>query len=310
MGLFSKASKSNGWMAVCLYPERVDLAHVVRRLDGRPEVKLLDSCRREKSAADTLAALRRQYRLGSFRCITALLDGEYRMLQVDAPEVPAAELREAMRWRIKDMIDFAPDAATLDLATVPAARPGASSSSLFVFAAKNEVVRSRMEAFDKAKVPLAAIDVPEMALRNVAALWAEPGRAAALLSFDDGGGLLVIAAGGELYSARRIEVAAAQLANAAEAQQNYERVGLEIQRSFDHYDRQFGSLPLARLVVAAPQAEGLVGYLAGNLYVPVEAADLSAVMDFPSVPEMRDAHRQAHCLLAIGLALRNGGGAP
>lgn len=306
MAFFSAARKANGWMAVCLHPERVDLAHVVRRRDGRPEVKALESYRREKSAADTLAALRRQHGLGGFRCVTALLDGEYRMLQVDAPEVPAAELREAVRWRIKDMIDFAPDAATLDVAALPAARPGAASTGLFVFAAKNEVVRGRMEVFDRAKIPLAAIDVPEMALRNVAALWAGPGRAAALLAFDEGGGLLVIAAGGELYAARRIDLGGAQLADAERSQAHFERIGLELQRSFDFYDRQFGAQPLARLAVAAPQAAGLVEYLAANLYVPVEAADLAGVMDFPAVPELRDTQRQAQCLLAIGLALRNG----
>lgn len=256
-----------------------------------------------------LSELRRQHRLGGCRCVTALAAGEYQMLQLEAPEVPAAELREAVRWRIKDMIDYPPDAATLDIVSMPSPRAGGSRGSLFVFSARNEVVGGRMALFDKAKIPLEAIDVPEMALRNVALLWAAEHRAAALLAINESGGMLVIAAAGELYSARRIELTAAQLADAGRAQEHFERIGLELQRSFDHYDRQFGAYPLGRLVVAAPMAEGLVEYLSSNLYVPVETLDLSRVADFPAVPDLRNVHRQAQCLLSIGLALRNGGGA-
>ena len=307
MALFSFAKKAPGWVAISLHAERVDLAHVCRGANGRPEVKSLDSFRKEPSDAETLSILRKRRGLAGHRCITALNAGDYQVLQVEAPDVPPAELKDAVRWRIKDMIDYSPETATIDLAAVPSAPAGGSRSrSLYVFSARNEAIRTRMALFDGAKIPLEAIDVPEMALRNVAALWAAPGRTLALLSFDESGGMLVITAGGELYSSRRIELTETQLADPDEARHHtyFERVGLELQRSFDHFDRQFGAVPLSKLIVAAPTAPELAEYLAGNLYVPVEVADLAKVMDFPAVPELRNAARQAQCLVSLGLALR------
>ena len=45
--------------------------------------------------------------------------GDYQLLMVEAPEVPPAELRAAIRWRIRDLIDFHIDDAVLDVFDVP-----------------------------------------------------------------------------------------------------------------------------------------------------------------------------------------------
>jgi MSHA biogenesis protein MshI len=314
MGFFTSKRKEQGWMAVSLHPERVDLAHVCRRAGAKPEIRTLESFKCDKAPGMALDVLRRQRRLAGYRCVTALGSGDYQILQVDAPGVPREELKEAVRWRIKDLIDYAPDAATLDAVEVPSASGSARARSVYVVCARNDVVRTRMQLFEQAKVPLEVIDVPEMALRNVAALWSEPGRAVAvaLMAFDDQGGTLVITAGGELCASRRIEVTGVQLADDDKARQHacFERVGLELQRSFDHYDRQPGAFPIAALRVAGPAAPELVAYLGNELPVAVEPVDLASVLDFPSVPELRDAGRQAQCLVAIGLALRDEEAAP
>ncbi|MGE0355589.1 MAG: agglutinin biogenesis protein MshI [Burkholderiales bacterium] len=300
-------------MGISLPGNRVDLAHVSRGAGGRPEVHALVSYRRERPAEEALAILRRQHGLARHRCATVLGAGEYQMLQLEAPEVPRGEVKDAVRWRVKDMIDYPPESATIDLVEIPASPEGGTRArGLHVFCARNEVIGARMKLFDGAKVPLEAIDVPEMALRNVAALWAGPKRALALIAFDDTGGTLVIVAGGELYASRRIEATEGDLSDPDEAsrQPHLERIALELQRSFDYYDRQFGSAPLEKLVVAAPRAAELADYLRPILYVPVEAADLGAVMDFPAVPELRDPARQAQCLVTLGLALRGEEAAP
>ena len=43
----------------------------------------------------------------------------------------------------------------------------------------------------------------------------------------------------------------------------------------------------------------------GDLYLPVQVADMAQVLDFEGVPELRSTERQAQCLLAIGAALRS-----
>jgi MSHA biogenesis protein MshI len=85
----------------------------------------------------------------------------------------------------------------------------------------------------------------------------------------------------------------------------YDRLVLELQRSLDHFDRQFHHVAVAKLVVTpVPGADDLGEHLAANLDVPVEVLYLSEIMDFPAVPDLHEPLRQAQCLPLIGAAMR------
>ena len=105
---------------------------------------------------------------------------------------------------------------------------------------------------------LGVIDIPEMAQRNIAALYEQDGRALALLALDESGGLLTFTSDGELYLARRIEITVGQLQDANESlrQQYLDRLELEMQRSIDHFDRQFKNITVNRLLVSAAEKCG------------------------------------------------------
>lgn len=309
MAFMSVGKKNKGWMAISLHSDRIDVARVHSGNGGRPEVAMLDSYRKEGSDAASLARLRKNLHLGGQRCAALLDAGEYQFLQLEAPAVAKDEIREAARWRIKDMLDYPPIQATVDVLQIPAEGMG-KPRQVFVVAANNALLGPRMQLFQDAGIVLEAIDVQETAQRNIAALFETENRGLALLSFDEKGGLLTFTFKGELYLSRRMEIAAAQLAaeQGERRLQLFERIGLELQRSLDHFDRQFSFIPLAKLVLAqAADAPDLLDYLAGNLYVPVEPLDLAKAMDFPSVPELRNAARQGQCLHTIGAALRGEG---
>lgn len=305
-----QAKKAKGWMAVVRQGERMDLAHVIRPAGGRPEIRLLDSFGLEKGEVDALERLRAARNLKSFRCTTLLAEGDYRLLQIDVPAVPDAEKVQAARWRLKDMVDFPVEDAAIGLLDIPL-KDGAGGRQPMAFAviAPAAAVAERMRLFDGAKVPLEAIDVPELAQRNVASLFEDANRGLAFLGMADGDGLLTITYGGELYLVRRIEVSAKALADAdpERRQMLIERLVLELQRTLDNFDRQYSFITVARLVLACEHpVDGLRAALAENLYVPVEAMDLATVADFPGLPELRNPERQAQCLRAIGAALREG----
>jgi len=307
MAFLSGAYNSKDWVVIALHADRVDLACVKRKPGGRPEVALLDSYRKESGEKEALARLRKGLRLANYRCATLLAQGEYQMLQVETPAVAAAEVKEAVRWRIKDMLDFPPDVATLDVLNIPTDSTG-KSRQIFVVAANNALIGARMALFDEAKIPLEVIDIQESAQRNIAALFEVPNRGLALLAFDESGGLLTFTYKGELYLSRRIEVTLSQLtqADADRRQQLFERIGLELQRSLDHFDRQFSFISLAKLLVAPiAGVPEFFDYLRGNLYVPIEPLDLAQVLDFPAIPELKNSARQAQCLHIIGAALRD-----
>jgi len=305
MSLFGSARRRPGWLCINLRPDRVDLSHVLAEGRNRPEVLLCDSYRKEGGDGATLRRLRRELDLDRYRCTTLLPSGQYQLLQVDAPNVPAPEVRAAARWSIKDMIDFPVEAAAVDALHVPAS--DSHTRQVFVVVARNQAIAAAVKPFNDADIPVEVIDIPELAQRNLARCFEAEGRALALLSFDEDGGLLTFTAAGELYQTRRIELGAGDLdsGDKDDRTQVYDRVVLELQRSLDNFDRQFRAVTAARLIVAPVSgADALQEHLAANLDIPVALMELSGVLDFPNIPELRDPGRQAQCLHLIGAAMR------
>lgn len=308
MSLFGTKTDATDWLSVAVYADRMDVAQVERRAAGRPAVHICESYSKKGGDVETLKSMARAVRPNRFRC-TAMLDAaDYQIQLVEAPSVPPEELKSAMRWKLKDLLDYPVDAATVDVADVPADRAGAARAHyVYAVTARNDRIAVSMKLFQAAKFPLEAIDVPEMAQRNIATLFEEAGRGLALLAFDDRGGLLTFTAGGELYMTRHTDITAAQLTDVRGdlRDQTLERLVLELQRSFDHFDRQFSYVTVSRLLLAPLAAEiGLDRDLAKNLDVPVQVLDLAEVFDFPGAPELRDPTRQGFRLHIIGAALR------
>lgn len=302
------AVKEKGWVGVVTRGQRIDLAHVVREAGARPQIRLLDSYRIERDEADALARLRTARKLKGVRCTTVLGAGEYQFLQLEAPDVPDEERRSALRWRLKDLVDFPVERASIAVLDIPGAAHAGRTAGVFVAAAPETAVAGCMKRFADAKLELEAIDLPELAQRNVAALFEDANRGLAFLVLDEQGGLLTLTHRGELFAFRRIDISAPQLAEADPDRQRQllERVALELQRSLDTFDRQFSFISVARLLVASTAAvEALQPVLADNLYLPVQLMDLAEAADFPALPELRSQQRQAQCLTAIGVAMRD-----
>jgi MSHA biogenesis protein MshI len=289
----------------------------IKYVAGRPQVVTYDFQQLAGGKASgftsmALEKMRKGVKTGDFQFSTLLAPGEYQLLQVDAPNVPEEELKAAVRWSVKDMLNFHADDATIDVLRIPSEQTvGERKKSLYVVAASNEVIKKRMQLFEQAHINLRVIDIPEMAQRNIAALYEQEGRALALLAFDETGGLLTFTSDGELYLARRIEISLGQLQDANETlrQQSLDRLELEVQRSIDHFDRQFKHLPVRRLLVSVPENVGLVERLGNSLDLPVERVKLSEVMDIDEAPVLVSDEAQVYALHALGAALRLEGSA-
>ena len=285
------------------------LAHFarVKSAGGKPQIVMYISHPLAAVAAAELGRVCSSMRIGGFQFTNLLLPSEYQLQVVEAPNVPAEELKAAVRWRVKDMLSYHVDDAAIDVLQIPASQQGGDRpQSLYVVTAHNEVIKKRTALFEDARLNLDIIDIPEMAQRNVAALFEDDGRALAVLAFDENGGLLTFTAAGELYLARRIEISRGQLLDANDSlrQQAFDRLELEVQRSLDYVDRQFNYVSVNRMLVSAPRQSGLVERLSGNLSVPVERLDLTQVLDLTAVPELADSDVQADALHVLGAALR------
>jgi MSHA biogenesis protein MshI len=308
MRLFRKKKTSAGWMAISFVPEGVCVAHVSSGVGSRPAVTLGGIYPLNGNDQATMEKLARDLGMGSHRCTTLLGPRDYHMLLVDAPNVPPEELKTAIRWRIKDLLDYHIDDATIDVLDIPPDKNApVRNHSMYAIAANNSVIQARENLFERADIPLSVIDIPEMAQRNIAALLEPQGRGLAMLAFSGDGGLLTITYGGELYLSRRIDIPLEQIVGATDEQRDgfFDRIALELQRSLDHFDRQFHFIAVAKLVLAPfAKARELQSYLSSNLYVPVEVLDLEQILDCSRVPELKQPDRQGLCFYALGAAMR------
>jgi MSHA biogenesis protein MshI len=306
MRFFSQAKKTEGWLALVFQRDGVAAASVRLGADGKPLVT--GAAFFPGTGAGVLEKAVKELDGGNPGFTTVLAGGNYQLMSVEAPNVARDEMRTAVRWRLKDILDFPVDDATIDILEIPldpnaAVRP---QQSIFAVAARNSVVKERQALFTGARIKLGAIDIPETAQRNVSAMLEPEGRGLAMLSFGEDGGLLTITWRGQLYLSRRIDATLAQLldADAERRQAVHDKITLELQRSLDNFERQFSFISVAKLVLAPTGEAGLQAYLSGNLYTRVETLDLGTLFDLDAVPELRDPAAQGRYFVPIGAALR------
>ena len=310
MRLFKRAKNKEGWLSVVIAHDGVMAAAVDRIAGSRPHIRVA-SLVPGQGNVETIDRAARDANAASRHVVTLLAGGDYQILNVEAPNVPRDELRTAIRWRLKDILDFPAAEATIDVLDIPLDANARAQQSVFAVAARNTVIQPRQKLFLDAKVDLHAIDIPEMAQRNVSAMLEPEGRGVAMLSFGDDGGLLTVSYRGELYLSRRFDVTLAQLLEPDHDRkhQSFDKITLELQRSLDHFERQYSFISIAKLVLGPSPVSGLDEYLSSNLYTPVETLDLATLFDLSRTPELADKAQQQRFFLAIGAALREGEGA-
>jgi MSHA biogenesis protein MshI len=298
-----------GWMAVGLQTTEFSIAHGLREPGARPLVSQIASYPIEAGRANAARVLAQRLRLDRYHCETLMSAGEYQLLTVEAPNVPPAELKAAIRWSVQGLIDFHIDDATVDVLDIP---PEAGSSgaahAMYAVVARNELVKRHIDRFQEAAIPLSVIDIAETAQRNIGILCeAADERAVALLYAAETYSLLTVNFQGELYLARRIELGLEQLTRRDDDgahEGGLNRLLVEIQRTFDVFERQYHFVPIGKLVVAPePKDSAMRDYLAQNLDLPVMPLDLGEIVDFGDGPAPELATQWKHFHL-IGAALR------
>lgn len=251
-------------------------------------------------------------RIGGRACTTTMNLGEYAILSVEAPDVPPAELRAAVRWQIKDLIDFHIDDAVLDVFDAPASGADKRQHNLYVVVSRMNSVKQHIQCLQAAELNLTTIDIPELVIRNICAQCPEDSSGMVFVYLGKDKGVFTITRDATLYLARGLDIGYEVLLDRARSGEDaslhgdypeFDRLALEVQRSLDYYDRYF-SQPTVTKILISPTEEtipGLEEYISRSTGIPAAILDVN---DIVSVAEPLDHRRQAHCLLAIGAAMR------
>jgi len=312
--LLKRKPKTNGLVGVSLTPDGIAACRIQREDNKTP---LLDTCAyspldEASNVAVKLEQLVTTSGMDGAQCNCVMAPDTHNLLLIEAPDVQAAELKAAVRWRIKDLIDFHIDDAVIDVFEIPEqdTTPG-RARLMYAVAARASRVSRDIETLDSSSLQLDVVDIPELALRNITSLLEDDIRGVAFLYFNRDGGIITLTRQGSLYLSRNIDVGLAMMMPGTgdeelhpQTQQVLDKVVLEVQRSLDYYESHFAQPPITSLVIAPMEQEipGLLPYLAANLGMATSMLDINNVVD---VAEPIDSSTQSRCLLAIGAALRH-----
>ncbi len=256
-----------------------------------------------------------RHSLGRTPCVDVMALGDYNLLQIEPPAVPDNELRDASRWQIRELINYPIDEALIDVFRVPSEGMRGRASIAYVVSAHSGQVKEQVNQLRAARLTINAIDIPELAIRNLATLLPEESRGVVFVYLGNTRGLITICRGGNLYLARNISIGVDQLKSrpgfADDDSEGFsshnndllDSIVLEIQRSLDFYESNFSLPPISSLVVASIEAElpAVISYLQNYLGLGVRAFVPTEVLDCGHL----EADNVARCLLAIGAALRD-----
>jgi len=306
--------------------------------DASPARPRLDLCRFIPATGTTeqqriLERLRTELQLDKSTCISVAESDSFSLLLIEAPDVDPLELKAAVRWRIKELLDFHIDDAIIDVFDIPGQQERGRAKLMYVVASRISMVQQHIDLLEGREINLSVIDIPELAMRNIAALLPEDEGGVAMLYLGQDSGLLTLTRQKNLFLARKLETGTRQLLDylsQGEAEQEYvldpeedaaegsdalvdempqslryalDSIVLEIQRSLDYYESHFSLPPVSGLVLV-PMAQpipGMMEYIAGRLGVPMHTLDLNAFLE--SEQTLSD-ELQSQCLLSIGAALR------
>lgn len=306
---FGRRNNTGASVAVCLEPDAVTVAAIRLSSGGRPGLSFAERVQleEERPRKAVLEELLRRGTLQGRLCNAIVPLGSYQTMMLDLSDVSIEEGRQAARWQIGDRVDYPPEQAIIDLyQTAPFG--GDKRPQSYAVTARKQGLRTQVDEVAAAGLRLAAIDIPEFALRNICELFVDDPRGVALLLLLDQTGLLVVVREGILYLSRQLSIGMDSLLacrpdDAGTLINQFDSIVLDIQRSFDFCESSF-QLPLvSRLLVAQTRQElpALVSHLDDYLSTTVEPLRLDAVMDLPSEADQLVLNQQ---LPAIGGALR------
>ena len=222
---------------------------------------------------------------------------DYQIFLIESLPVKPEEFRDALGWHIKSLISYPLEEAVLDYFKLPAKTAQNNHMVAAVVARKSHLAKMA-GIFHESGLSLTAIDIPELALRNLSALYEIDEKSTAFIYFNERLAILNITHDKHLYFTRHINLT---ITNEFQ-DKDYEQFGLDILRYFDYYQSQWRHPNPGRIFVASEKrnAVEMASFLSDYLLVSVEPFSLKPLdIDRTKVDLLEKKY-----LLTLGCALR------
>ena len=233
-----------------------------------------------------------------------LSPSQYSILMIEAPQVPLEEMRQAVKWRIKDLISFNAEDAVVDVIPLPEDAFKNRARMVYVVAAQKQVVDAAESLVNESGMKLRYVDVAEAATNNLLRHLELGQQGLALIYLGEDEGVINVGHDKDLYLTRRLKAQRASLTDPSVVHTDtFQHLLLETQRSLDYYEAQLGQPHATQLWLTpvAQDAMHLANDFGANLGLQAEIMDLSTML---SGAEGMSREMQENCVVAIAASLR------
>ncbi len=252
-----------------------------------------------------------KHKLNNADCHFILNQDDYELQLLETPQVEESELREAVRWRLKDLIHTPIEEIALDIFPLPDDAYRGRMKMIYAVVAQKKAIEVALDFIAQVGLSPNVINIPEMALRNIAMYIPEMEfGTVALLKMHATQGAMLMYSCDALYLTRQIDFGFSSFAKQEGAfsldnEVIVERLSLDLQRSLDYYESQLGKGVTSKIYVLPMENEqvNFEDELQNSLHTPILHFDCREFLPMQegASPSVRE---QAFCLPVIGAVLR------
>lgn len=240
-------------------PKIINTLHILREPG-----KKLQAC--QQAVKDFIA----QHNLHKHPCVSVLSESAYQMLLIDPPDVPESEQVDAIRWKIRDLIQEDIEQSIIS------AFPQVNGKKLYAVVTEKARLQEIVDFVGALGLSLKAIDIEELAYRNYFDKHPMMDRGIAVITVIDNEGKLFIFKQGNLYFTRKFTINN-QAKTFALIEDDFI---LEVQRSLDYYERQMGqSSPAEILLCGQIVANDISAAMKNSFQQQISCIDIYAAND-------------------------------
>ncbi len=280
----------------------------------------LDSISCASTELDTqLQQLAKRPELTKPPCVLVMSPENYHLLRIDVPKACSEdEVQALVTEQVSAQLSDNLDDVVFDFFEPPDSFCDTRTRWVYVVVTEKAMIRRYTQPLLKAGFNLQAVDIAEMALRNLLTLLPPAEYGSGVLWLGANQSVLVLAQHHAICLTQQIDIGSTHLLHLKKTQVIFSEIDqmsvdalhlivqplvAALQQALCDYMQHFAMPPISRLVIAPvpndlPQ---LPAYLTQVLGVPTSALQLDSLLSLPmSLPKQP----QADCLLTLGAALR------
>jgi len=266
----------------------------------------------KKSIEDVITQYIKANNLSKIICSYVLSPQQYVLSLIEFPPVQNNDAKEkAILLGVKDYINYSIDDAILESFEVPVRRTQDNAKLAYAVAMRAKLSEEIGRLLNKCDIHLKYIDINELCIRNIIALYEDLQQGCLVLKISDINNSMLLVKDNALFISRNTKLDIKQLSDFdpnknddSDKMSIAENLVLELQRSLDYGNSIFRELHFNSICILPYDfnLDLFIVWAVEQLGLPIHKLDLTKKIKFE---QPINQHEQAECILAIGAALRN-----